>query len=241
MPSSQWRRYDKMCRFPAGLLVVGDAICSFNPVYGQGMTAAALDAVVVRDCLRRGQRDLARRFFRAAARPIGVAWQFAVGADLAMPEVEGTRTLSIRLTNRYVDRLLTAAESDAELVERFLRVQNFIDPPTRLLASPFAAVPRGDRQPAPPARRSRSLGKRSGSVTNRQSGTADCRRVPGVEDSWAISEAAPGTRRMQVISVSPPGSMTLQMVTKKALFRPGTDRFDKLARSCCHCVLMPLR
>ena len=133
VPSSQWRRYDKMSRFPAGLVVVGDAICSFNPIYGQGMTVAALDAVVLRDCLRRGQRDLAPRFFRAAAKPIGVAWQLAVGADLAMPEVEGTRTLPMRLMNGYVDRLLTAAESDAEVVERFLRVTNFIDPPTRLL------------------------------------------------------------------------------------------------------------
>ena len=133
VPSNQWRRYDKMGRFPAGLLVVGDAICSFNPIYGQGMTVAALDAVVLRDCLRRGQRGLARRFFRAAAKPIGTAWQLAVGADLAMPEVEGTRTLPMRLMNRYVDRLLTAAESDAEVVERFFRVQNFIDPPTRLL------------------------------------------------------------------------------------------------------------
>jgi 2-polyprenyl-6-methoxyphenol hydroxylase-like FAD-dependent oxidoreductase len=131
--SNQWRRYDKMSRFPAGLLVVGDAICSFNPVYGQGMTVAALEALVLQDCLRRGQRDLARRFFRASAKPIGQAWQVAVGADLAVPEVEGTRTLPMRITNRYVDRLLTAAESDTHVAERFLRVSWLIDPPTRLL------------------------------------------------------------------------------------------------------------
>ncbi len=134
VPSNQWRRYDKMSRFPLGLLVIGDAICSFNPVYGQGMTVAALDALVLRDCLRRrGQRQLGRRFFRASAKPIGQAWQIAVGADLAMPEVDGNRTLPMRITNRYVDRLLTAAEADSHVAERFLRVSWLIDPSTRLL------------------------------------------------------------------------------------------------------------
>ena len=75
MPSSQWRRYDKMRRLPDGLLACGDAICSFNPIYGQGMSVAALDAVALRDCLRRGVTDLPRRYFRATAKAIGVAWE----------------------------------------------------------------------------------------------------------------------------------------------------------------------
>ena len=132
-PESRWRRYDKMRRFPAGLLVLGDAICSFNPVYGQGMTVAALQAQALRQCLHRGANDLARRYFRAAAKPIGVAWRFAVGGDLNLPEVEGPRPLSLRLTNRYVDRLQTAAESDIVVAEQFTKVIAFIDPPTRLL------------------------------------------------------------------------------------------------------------
>ena len=137
LPSSQWRRYDKMRRFPDGLLVTGDAICSFNPVYGQGMTVSALDAVALRDCLRRGIHDLPRRYFRAAAKSIGVAWQMAAGTDLGIPEVEGRRSLATRVTNRCADWVLTACESDALIAERFFRVKSFIDPPVRLMHPSF--------------------------------------------------------------------------------------------------------
>ena len=133
MPSSQWRRYDEMRRFPAGLLAFGDAICSFNPIYGQGMTVSALQALALKRCLHRGGAGLAHRYFRAAAKPIGVAWQLAAGGDLNLPEVEGPRPLSLRITNRYVDRLQAAAETDTAVAEQFSRVIALVDPPTRLL------------------------------------------------------------------------------------------------------------
>jgi 2-polyprenyl-6-methoxyphenol hydroxylase-like FAD-dependent oxidoreductase len=132
-PESRWRRYDKMRRFPDGLLVLGDAICSFNPAYGQGMTVAALQAQALGDCLREGTTDLARRYFRAAAKPIGVAWQFAVGADLSVPEVEGRRPMALRLSNRYVERLQIAAQTDIGVAEQFIRVVGLLDPPATLL------------------------------------------------------------------------------------------------------------
>jgi 2-polyprenyl-6-methoxyphenol hydroxylase-like FAD-dependent oxidoreductase len=132
-PASRWRRYDKMRRFPDGLLVLGDAICSFNPAYGQGMTVAALQAQALGECLRQGPNDLARRYFRAAAKPIGVAWQFAVGGDLSLPEVEGPRPLAVRLSNRYVSRLQAVAETDIAVAEQFTRVVGLLDPPATLL------------------------------------------------------------------------------------------------------------
>ncbi|MGO9156295.1 FAD-dependent oxidoreductase [Mycobacterium sp.] len=132
-PSNQWRRYDMMRRFPEGLLVIGDAICSFNPIYGQGMTVAALEALALRDCLSRGTRDLARRFFRAAAAPIRQAWELSANPDLSLPEIDGTPPLLTRVLNVYVDRVLTAAEYDTAALDQFFRVTSLVDPATRLL------------------------------------------------------------------------------------------------------------
>lgn len=137
MPSSQWRRYDKLARVPDGLLVCGDAIASFNPVYGQGMTVAALDAVAMRDSLRRGPNDLPRRYFRTAAKSIGLAWRMSAGNDLAFPEVEGQRSLSTRISNRCADLVLAACAADAVVAERFFRVNNFFDSPVHLLHPAF--------------------------------------------------------------------------------------------------------
>ena len=133
VPSNRWRRYDKMLRIPDGLLVVGDAVCSFNPIYGQGMTIAAIEATVLRDCLRRGDLQLARRFTRVASKNVRVAWRTAVGSDLALPEVDGPRPMWMRISNACLDRVMTATESDPVVAGQFMRVTAMIDPPTRLL------------------------------------------------------------------------------------------------------------
>ncbi|OBK95600.1 hypothetical protein A5652_08280 [Mycobacterium sp. 1165178.9] len=131
--SNRWRRYDKMRRLPDGLIVVGDAICSFNPVYGQGMTMAALDAVVLRDCLRDDDRHLPRRFYHDSAKNIAVAWRTAVGADLALPQVAGPRPISVRISNAFLERVMIAAQTETSVAEQFLRVVGMIDSPASLL------------------------------------------------------------------------------------------------------------
>lgn len=136
-PSNRWRHYDRMRRVPAGFVVMGDAMCSFNPIYGQGMTIAAIEALILGDCLRRGDTDLPRRFYRATAKPIRVAWQTAVGSDLALPEVAGRPSMAMRLTNAYTDRVLAAAEVDPVVTQDFMRVIGMVAAPSRLMQPSF--------------------------------------------------------------------------------------------------------
>jgi 2-polyprenyl-6-methoxyphenol hydroxylase-like FAD-dependent oxidoreductase len=130
-PASRRRRYDKLGAFPAGLLALGDSIASFNPMYGQGMTVAALEAVALRDMLARGPLD-ARRFFKQAHRIEDVAWKINAGGDLRYPDVVGRRTRDMAIMNRYLDRLTAAAAHDPQLIRQFLRVSGFVDGPQTL-------------------------------------------------------------------------------------------------------------
>ena len=102
-------RYERLTDFPAGLLVTGDALCNFNPVYAQGMSVAALDAAALRDELRGGQDIDPLRFFAAVSRFLDAPWGIAVGADLATPGVVGTPLPPSPLTGEYLGRLQAGA------------------------------------------------------------------------------------------------------------------------------------
>ncbi|MFC6090792.1 NAD(P)/FAD-dependent oxidoreductase [Saccharothrix lopnurensis] len=138
-PTSLRRRYERLRDFPLGLLVFGDALCSFNPIYGQGMTVAALEAEALRRCLRAGEGDLAGRFFRAAARIVDPVWLLNALGDLALPQVAGHRSPSTRLLNRYVARVQRAAAHDPRVARMFIRVTGLLDPPTALFRPDVAA------------------------------------------------------------------------------------------------------
>src|SRR5262249_25055810 len=101
-PASQRRRYEQVAHFPDGFLVIGDALCSFNPVYAQGMTVAALEAVALGECVAKGTDQLTRRFLRQASAIVDAAWSVAAGGDLRFPEVEGKRTPLVRFINWYL-------------------------------------------------------------------------------------------------------------------------------------------
>jgi 2-polyprenyl-6-methoxyphenol hydroxylase-like FAD-dependent oxidoreductase len=138
-PASVRHRYEKLDRFPGGLLVMGDAVASFNPIYGQGMSVAALEALALRRHLEHGTAPRPRNWFRELARVVDVPWDIAAGGDLVFPGVQGRRTAKVRLVNAYLARLHAAAAHDADLAGAFLRVAGLVAPPGSLLRPGVAA------------------------------------------------------------------------------------------------------
>lgn len=132
-PASVRTRYERLARCPDGLLVLGDAVCSFNPIYGQGITVAVQEALTLRSHLRRGVRPTPRHFFRDISRVVDVPWEMGAGGDLSFPDVPGRRTPKVRLVGAYLARLHAAAADDPGLAVAFLRVAGLVAHPGSLL------------------------------------------------------------------------------------------------------------
>lgn len=98
------------------------------------MTVAAQEALTLQECLEAGSKDLARRFFKAAARIVDVPWDIAVGNDLRHPQVEGERSPKLHFINWYIGKLHLAATHDIALTHAFLKVVNLLSPPPSLLS-----------------------------------------------------------------------------------------------------------
>ena len=129
-PSSIRRRYERMRDLPDGLVVIGDAMASFNPTFGQGITVAAKQALLLRELGAGGTR----RFFQRAARIRDVAWDASVGRLYSYPGVVGRPTLKMRLAQRYLPRVIARAHDDVVVATALLEVMQFLAPPESLFA-----------------------------------------------------------------------------------------------------------
>lgn len=137
-PASVRYRYEHMRRFPEGYLVLGDAISNFNPMYGQGMSVAALEAVELDKALRHGSKKLAKRFFAQTAKVVDSPWSIAAGNDLHMPGVAGRKTLMTRFFNWYIAQLHISARTDSRMAMAFQNVTNLLASPQNLLKPQIA-------------------------------------------------------------------------------------------------------
>ena len=126
-PTSRWRRFDKLDRFPAGIIPFGDAVVSFNPTFGQGMTMTSLQTGHLRRVLETPGADLARDFNRAAAKTTYPVWTMNAIGDLVLHRATGPMPWWYRPVGNLFDQFLGAAETDPVLAEWFLRRFSLLD------------------------------------------------------------------------------------------------------------------
>jgi hypothetical protein len=137
-PASVRRHFDRLEKFPRGLLPFGDAICRFNPVYGQGMSVAAQEACLLREILQRRAKEtdpldgLASAFFAEAAPLIETPWALAAIPDYAVPETEGQRPDDLEQALEFGAGLAQLAATDASVHKLWTEVLHLLKPQSAL-------------------------------------------------------------------------------------------------------------
>ncbi len=134
--SSLRHRWERLPVVPTGLCAVGDAVASFNPIYGQGMSSALLQVEALAATIDRYGADprLAHAAAKAAAKVVDRPWMVATGADFIYPDTAGRRPPGQATINRYVDRVTRAAATDEVANAALSAVQHLLEPPSSLFA-----------------------------------------------------------------------------------------------------------
>jgi 2-polyprenyl-6-methoxyphenol hydroxylase-like FAD-dependent oxidoreductase len=160
LPASTWRHYETLASFPQGLIPIGDAICRFNPIYGQGMSMAAREASILAGLLTRragdpdGLAGLPQEFLAEVQPWIAGAWSMSATPDLAYPQTSGERPADFEDRLNFASALYRVAARDAD-VHRLLVSVRHLARPNAALQDP-ALVDRVKAEMAAPSRRARA-------------------------------------------------------------------------------------
>lgn len=112
-------------------------MCSFNPVYGQGMSSASLQASALAELVAQhgaGAERLPKAFYRRIAPIVDNPWKIAAGADFLHPRTTGPKPSGTDLVNRYLAKVQLACHTSPSIAATMLEVQNLLAPPTSLMA-----------------------------------------------------------------------------------------------------------
>jgi flavin-dependent dehydrogenase len=125
-----------LSRFPDRFAVIGDAVCAFNPIYGQGMTTAALGALTLDRCLQQGQTGLA--FQKQLSQVINAPWMMATSEDFRWETTEGGKpSWLMRLMHGYFEQILELITEQTEIYRSFAEVVHMIKSPNILFRPPI--------------------------------------------------------------------------------------------------------
>jgi 2-polyprenyl-6-methoxyphenol hydroxylase-like FAD-dependent oxidoreductase len=131
---SRWRHFERLDRLPHGVLPVGDSLCRFNPIYGQGMSSAALQAKLMRDVLGRVAVEadpisvLQTQFMSQVGAVLQAPWQMGANSDFAYPGTRGERPEHYEESQRFEAALMLAAVADPVVQTAFSDVLQLVEP-----------------------------------------------------------------------------------------------------------------
>jgi 2-polyprenyl-6-methoxyphenol hydroxylase-like FAD-dependent oxidoreductase len=154
-PASSWRHFETVVGFPQGLIPIGDAVCRFNPIYGQGMSVAAREASILADLLRRyagdpgGLAGLPRDFLVEAQPWIAGAWSMSAIPDLAYPQTRGERPTDLEQKLSFVSGLYRLAARDPDVHKLLVAVRHIARPHDALHEPRLADRVRAEMAAAP--------------------------------------------------------------------------------------------
>jgi 2-polyprenyl-6-methoxyphenol hydroxylase-like FAD-dependent oxidoreductase len=133
IPYGIWNRYDQMPRFPGGLLPMGEAMTSFNPMYGQGISLSAAQALALRSVLANSLNgDLAARYFAKCNELNSIGWSVMETRDLAYASTDGERPADLEERWRVGAAIRRLGEQDSEIHALSVRVTHLLEPPSAL-------------------------------------------------------------------------------------------------------------
>jgi len=150
LPTDLRRHVERMHHAPGGLVLVGDSVASFNPIYGQGMTSATMQAEALATEVARSTRldeRFAHRYHRRAAKAADAPWRMSTGRDFAMPQTTGPKPRGTDTIGKYMRKVVRASQQDVVVARRLTEVTNLARPFPSLFSPPIAMrVWRGERR-----------------------------------------------------------------------------------------------
>jgi len=136
VPIIHRNHYEKLKHLPAGLVVMGDAFCGFDPVFGQGMSVAVREAVILDQMLTQGSISqstrFVRQFYAGIAKALAAPWMLTSSEDFRLPKTEGKRSFILPLLHWYSGRVFLLSASDKEVYSAFRDVMHMLRGPAHL-------------------------------------------------------------------------------------------------------------
>ncbi|KAA6473726.1 FAD-dependent oxidoreductase [Bacillus swezeyi] len=135
VPYQLRRRFDQAKNIPEGFIIIGDAHCRFDPLFGQGISVAAVQALELQSCLfqtKRTDKGFGERFHKKISKIIDVPWEMATTEALRHPDIKGERTFVQPYKQWYSKRVYELSATDPEIYVRLVRVMNLIRGPLHL-------------------------------------------------------------------------------------------------------------